>query len=267
MAPTLCGNIVKSKRTFLALGWAIVNVLAFLAFITTLLVTLTISRNIRNRDGQEQYYNNENEEDDKGQMEISVTSRAMAFTSLWIAVLTAIIGIYGTVVLGFVSPSCLLGKIKYYWCCRNSVHKTTPMVLGAFMGGLLMYANLTLVCSVLFGEFKIRDYNEREGDQREEGNENTTRNEALSASSTSFSILCMFLTILYAGFSALVFTYSNDLIRENEEDERREALKPSDEEETNIVEGYIGNKFTVESTPRTTMETGYLVQKSDSSLG
>ena len=137
------------------------------------------------------------------------------------------------------------------------------------MGGLLMYSNLTLVCSVLFGEFKIRDYNERGGDQKAEGNENNNdnRNEALSASSTSFSILCMFLTILYAGFSALVFTYSNDLIRENEEDERREALKPSDEENTNIVEGYIGNKFTVESTPRTTMETGYLVQESDSSLG
>mmetsp|Transcript_4857 Transcript_4857/g.7115 ORF Transcript_4857/g.7115 Transcript_4857/m.7115 type:complete len:275 (+) Transcript_4857:169-993(+) len=273
MAPTLCGNIVKSKRTFLALGWAIVNVLAFLAFITTLLVTLTVNRNIRNRDGQDQYYNNNNnngnEEDDQRQMEISVTSRAMAFTSLWIAVLTSIIGIYGTVVLGFVSPACLLGRIKYYWCCRNSVHKTTPMVLGAFMGGLLMYANLTLVCSVLFGEFKIRDYNEREGGQNEEGNDdnNNNRNEALSASSTSFSILCIFLTILYAGFSALVFTYSNDLIRENEEDERREALKPSDEEYTNgTVEGYIGNKFTVESTPRTTMETGYLVQKSDSSL-
>lgn len=113
------------------------------------------------------------------------------------------------------------------------------MVIGAFIGSLLMYANLTLVCSVLFGEFKVRDYHEGE-EAREEDNQDR----ALSRSSTAFSIMCMFLTILYAGFAALVFTYNSDLIRENEEDERREALRPSDE---NTMSGFIGSKFNVQS--------------------
>jgi len=169
-------------------------------------------------------------------MQTSVTSRAMVFTALWTMVLSTLIGIYGTVVLGFVAPTG-----KYYWCCMHAVHKTTPMVLGAFIGSLLMYANLTLVCSVLFGEFKVRDYN-----NEQDMNEEDAQDRALSQSSTAFSIMCMFLTILYAGFAALVFTYSNDLIRENEEDLRQEALRPSDDN-MHTRSGYIGNKFTVQS--------------------
>jgi len=238
MAPSICGDLVNSKRTFLALGWLIVNALTLISFSSALAFTLLSASAYKNQN-QDNYYNQDQEEDHRDEeMEISVTSRAMAFTALWTMVLSSLIGIYGTVILGFVSP--LHGK--YYWCCRNTVHKTTPMILGSFIGALLMYANLTLVCSVLFGEFKVRDYNE--GDGKNEGNQDNGE-QNLSRSSTAFSILCMFLTILYAGFAALVFTYSADLLRENEEDERQEALKPSDEEEP--MRGYIGNKFTVQS--------------------
>mmetsp|Transcript_4922 Transcript_4922/g.7495 ORF Transcript_4922/g.7495 Transcript_4922/m.7495 type:complete len:259 (-) Transcript_4922:126-902(-) len=234
MAPSICGNLVNSKRTLLALGWLIVNALTLISFSSALAFTL-LSASSSNNQNQDNYYNEEEDHRDEDETEISVTSRAMAFTALWTMVLSALIGIYGTVILGFVSP---FGG-KYYWCCRNAVHKTTPMILGSFIGALLMYANLTLVCSVLFGEFKVRDYNE--GDEKNEDN----GEQNLSRSSTAFSILCMFLTILYAGFAALVFTYSADLLKENEEDERQEALKPSDEEEH--MRGYIGNKFTVQS--------------------
>ena len=43
----------------------------------------------------------------------------------------------------------------YYTCCSSSVHRTTPLGIGSFIGALLMFANLTLVCSVLFGEFEV----------------------------------------------------------------------------------------------------------------
>jgi hypothetical protein len=46
---------------------------------------------------------------------------------------------------------------------------------------------------------------------------------ALSRTSLAFSIMCMFLTILYAGFAALVFTYSDDLLAENQNDMRAEV--------------------------------------------
>jgi len=270
MAPSICGNIVKSKRTLLALGWLIVNTLAIISFSSAFAFALfsALSRN-----DQDKYYNNNNNNNENGNdegnnaaqddMEISVTSRAMAFTGLWTMVLSTLVGIYGTVILGFVSP---FGG-KYYWCCRNTVHKTTPMVLGSFIGALLMYANLTLVCSVLFGEFKVRDYNNNGDQQQQDGEQeqqNGQENLNLSRSSTAFSILCMFLTILYAGFAALVFTYSNDLIRENEEDERREALKPSKEEP---MSGYIGNKFTVQSPSSAAGVSDGYIQAHDSRSG
>ena len=236
MAPSFCGDKVNSKRTLLALGWSIVNFLAFISFLAAISFALSTNNYAKNQ----QYYNDYNGQNEKEEkeMETSVTSRAMAFTALWTMVLSTLIGIYGTVVLGFVSPTG-----KYYWCCMPNVHRTTHMVLGAFIGSLLMYANLTLVCSVLFGEFKVRDYND-------DGHEEEMVEQKMSTSSTAFSILCMFLTILYAGFAALIFTYSADLIRENEEDEREMALSPSDPingQRNDEMSGYIGNKFTVRS--------------------
>lgn len=143
------------------------------------------------------------------------------------------------------------------------------------MGSLLMYANLTLVCSVLFGEFQERDWNEDErgggGGEKEGGDrQREMRQTNMSRSSTAFSILCMFLTILYAGFAALVFAYSDDLMEENRQDLRREALRPSSEDGSGDYDeddgnggvggdrlnhremrdarrGFIGNRFTVPS--------------------
>jgi hypothetical protein len=94
------------------------------------------------------------------------------------------------------------------------------------------------------------------------------RRENMSKSSTAFSILCMFLTVLYAGFAALVFAYSEDWMEENRQDLRREALRPTSSDD-DFMGGYgdggdddrpnrerirgdgrrglIGNRFTVPS--------------------
>jgi hypothetical protein len=72
-------------------------------------------------------------------------------SQIWTAVLSGIIVIYGTVILGVQSPTG-----KYYQCCSGNVHRLTPMSLGAFGGSLMMFANLTLVCAILFGEFEVR---------------------------------------------------------------------------------------------------------------
>jgi hypothetical protein len=99
------------------------------------------------------YYNNEGDEEEEAEMdpEVAVTSRAMAFAALWTAVLASLMTVFGTVVLGWQSPTG-----QYYTCCSSNVHRTTPLSLGSFIGALLMFANLTLVCSVLFGEFEVR---------------------------------------------------------------------------------------------------------------
>ena len=46
----------------------------------------------------------------------------------------------------------------------------------------------------------------------------------MERSSMAFSIMCMFLTVLYAGFAALTFSFSHSIIEEHAADEREEAL-------------------------------------------
>jgi hypothetical protein len=153
MAASLCGGVVSSRRGLLASLWSLVTVLTAAAFLLALIFTLSANSGNDNDDGY--YYNNDGEDNNKDEEEegdavMAVTSRAMAFSALWTAVLAILMGIFGTVILGWQSPTG-----QYYTCCSTSVHRTTPLALGSFIGALLMFANLTLVCSVLFGEFEV----------------------------------------------------------------------------------------------------------------
>jgi hypothetical protein len=150
MAASLCGGVVSSNRGLLASLWFLVTVLTAVAFLLALIFTLSADSGSDNDDG---YYNNDgegNKDDEEGDAVMAVTSRAMAFAALWTAVLATLMGIFGTVILGWQSPTG-----QYYTCCSTSVHRTTPLALGSFIGALLMFVNLTLVCSVLFGEFEV----------------------------------------------------------------------------------------------------------------
>lgn len=147
------GNAIGSKRGFLASLWSIVTILTAISFLTAFIFALSTS----DEKGDNRYYNynnNQNGGSQDGQEgndpEVAVTSRALAFSALWAGVLATILSVFGTVILGWQSPTGL-----YYTCCSSSVHRTTPLGIGSFIGALLMFANLTLVCSVLFGEFQV----------------------------------------------------------------------------------------------------------------
>lgn len=75
----------------------------------------------------------------------------MVFAAIWTAILSGILVIYGTVLLGVRVP--FTGQ--YYSICAGNVHRMTPLTLGSFAGSLLMFANLTLICAILFGEFQV----------------------------------------------------------------------------------------------------------------
>lgn len=169
-----------------------------------------------------------------------MTSRAMVFAAIWTAVLSGILVIYGTVILGIRMPTG-----KYYACCAGNVHRMTPLSLGAFGGSLLMFANLTLVCAILFGEFEIRDFNFGNGRQNEQEEENDAyyddgSNNAVDQSSFAFSIMCVFFTIMYSAFAALIFYNSNLLLEESVADARDESTSPGSHPEMNNAPGYIG---------------------------
>jgi len=249
MAHALCGESIRSKRGLLASIWTLVSILTAISFLTAFVFAVTTKNNDEEEDYRYNYYNNEEgggsqdmEEDGSYDPEVAVTSRALAFSALWTGVLAALMSVFGTVILGWQSPTG-----QYYTCCSSSVHRTTPLGLGSFIGALLMFANLTLICSVLFGEFEIRD--NREGEDRANGN-NQIYGQREKRLSMAFSILCMVLTVIYAGFAALTFAYSNGVIQEHAMDEREEAMMLSTRNK-NVVhfnagyDGYIGERFDV----------------------
>jgi hypothetical protein len=149
MTQSLCGEPISSRRGLLASLWFLVSMLTLISFLTAFIYIMSS----KSSDSDDDDYFNQGESGDEGYEEdptIVVTSRALAFCAMWTAVLTALMSIFGTVVLGWQSPTG-----QYYTCCSGSVHRTTPLGLGSFIGALLMLSNLTLICSVLFGEFEV----------------------------------------------------------------------------------------------------------------
>ena len=69
----------------------------------------------------------------------------------------------------------------------------------------------------------------------------------------AFSVVCMFLTVLYAGFAALTFSFSGSILEELADDEREEALNSTRGKQTSHFvggyEGYIGDRFDVVRRP------------------
>jgi hypothetical protein len=164
MSGALCGDSIGSKRGLLASLWFVLTILTAIAFLTAFIFAITTRPDDEDGDynGYYEYNNNAggqqgggNSQDEQQQgrtdPEVAVTSRALAFSALWTGVLAALMAVFGTVILGWQSPTG-----QYYTCCSGSVHRTTPLGLGSFIGALLMLSNLTLICSVLFGEFEVR---------------------------------------------------------------------------------------------------------------
>lgn len=157
---TFCGEEITSQRGFLASVWFAVNLTTLLSFLVAFSYVVSSYQN--NKDAVSSDYANYNnwngggdrnsmDENDEMNPTIVVTSRALAFCATATAVFSALLSLFGTVLLGWQSP--ISGQ--YYTCCSSSVHRTTPMGLGSFIGALLMLSNMTLTCSVLFGEFEV----------------------------------------------------------------------------------------------------------------
>eukprot|EP01082_Thalassiosira_pseudonana_P014496 g12936.t1 g12936 contig7:498468-499435(+) len=217
--------MLSSRRSLLAALWSVVGLLTISSFIiATIFAVVSNKYEDDNEQGGDEY--------NVQQSAIGVSSRAMVFAAIWTAVLSGIIVIYGTVILGIQLPG------KYYACCPANVHRLTPLSLGAFGGSLVMFANLTLVCAILFGEFEIRDFTFDARDQTEQNNTNSGR--VVDQTSFAFSIMCLFFTIMYASFSVLVFSFSNSLLEESVADARDAALSPRKTEEQNHAPGFLG---------------------------
>ena len=152
---SLCN--VNSKRSLLALLWSIVISLSVLGYLITLGVTLQSKFSYNNYVYDNENQNEEGEEDRDNKWEdnptVSIASGAMLFSFIWTGMSTIALGTAGTMVLGILSPSG-----KHYTCFPAKVLQTSPMTIGAFVGSLVMFANLLFICAILFGQFNVSIY-------------------------------------------------------------------------------------------------------------
>lgn len=241
MAPALC-SIVENKRSLVAFLWTAVSTITAAGFVITLGVALSHDRrgddylDDRTNDGDGDGDNDEGESaDQRGYYDasgstVSVASRAMLFAFAWTGASSCSLSLVGSMLLGVVSP--FSGEL--YSCCPSRVVRITPVSMGTFVGALLMYANLTLLCAVLFGQFNIRDRSFREDEQEgDEGRNNDVDNYysfseyAARRSSAAFSVLCLASTVSYAAFALVLCAHREDIMAEMAEEERAEALAPS----------------------------------------
>ena len=109
----------SSRRSLLAALWSIVGLLTLTSFVIAIVFAYANKKYIDDYENEYNYYNdywggsNDQRQQQGGGSAISVTSRAMVFAAIWTAVLSGILVIYGTVILGIRMP--ITGK--YYACC------------------------------------------------------------------------------------------------------------------------------------------------------
>ena len=217
----LCGSVVTSRRSFLALAWTLTTLLSFFSFGVSVFLGLKITHhyNSINADDyaawyREEYghdYNgnnnnnggcrhlnsndqNRNGEQQQGQHEegcndhsrdhldeeffeslATTNSRGLVFAGVYTTVLGIALSLYGsTVVVGFMSakgeyiPPCFSFRDMSVTDEEdrdvNDEDSTTgPRKLwgetihrGIFLGSLVIFSNLMLLCAVIFGELQVR---------------------------------------------------------------------------------------------------------------
>lgn len=250
IAPTLCGSFLSDKRALVAFTWTIATVATLIAFLLAVILTCQVhahyihmeryyesqlqdyyyqqqnnndgcdDENDNNEDGDNN--NNDNEDCNHGSQDdnsmdrqieqlmqlSSVASNSITFVALYTMAMAVALSLFGsTAIVGFTS---LRGD--YIAPCFSSTG-SSKLRLGIFGGAIVIFANLLLVCAVVFGEVRVEDY------QRDNGGENNDESAEpyeIERLATILAVTCMFLASLYTVFSVLLFLYfGNEEIDEN----------------------------------------------------
>ncbi|GKY90362.1 hypothetical protein MPSEU_000010200 [Mayamaea pseudoterrestris] len=240
-APSLCGNFLQNKRALIAFTWTLTTVLTLVAFILTLVYVghvhtrylwleryyeeqYTSAQQQRNQeydDDQRQNNNNNNhyssqdERDYKEKMQLAhVASKSITFVSLYTMSMSVALVMYGsTAIVGFTS---LRGV--YIAPCFSNPGYSSKLKVGIFGGAIILFANLLLVCAVIFGEVRVENW-DGEGDGNKD-NKNDREPYEVERIATILAVCCMFLSALYTIFAILLFLYyvSDDDVLEDEDD-------------------------------------------------
>ena len=158
-APSLCGDFLTNKRSLIAFTWTLTTVLTLAAFIVAL--AMTIHNNYYNADDGNPDNNEQNRGGGAGHsadreyeqfLQLSrMGSASMTFVALYTAAMAVALTMYGsTAIVGFTS---LRGV---YIAPCFSYPSASRFKVGIFGGAIIFFANLLLVCAVVFGEVRVR---------------------------------------------------------------------------------------------------------------
>ena len=179
MAPSLCGSVVSSKRSLLAQGWTLTSLLSLAAFVTAAMYAVHVRTHYRHvaqtyttNNDDYSYYNNYNCEGGGGgegcqshdsrdsndeayyyNSLASVSSGSMTFAGIYTATVAVGLSLYGS--LAIVGFSSVRGQYIAPCLGVGGTAVQSRIHLGIFMGALILFSCLCLVCAVVFGEFRV----------------------------------------------------------------------------------------------------------------
>lgn len=171
--PSLCGSFLSDKRSLIAFTWTLTTVLTLAAFVLAAVVAIHTHTSYKRLEHyyQEQYAYNQQyhkQQNDEGgeaageagasadreyeaQMKLSqMHSSSMTFVAVYTMSMALALSLYGsTAIVGFTS---LRGV---YIAPCFSYPSSSKLKVGIFGGAIIFFANLLLVCAVIFGEVRV----------------------------------------------------------------------------------------------------------------
>ena len=245
-APSLCGTFLHNKRSLIAFTWTLTTILTLAAFVLTLVYVGHVHTHYLRMEHyyEEQYQysqqqrnqnydddNHQNNNNDKGNsqdereyqqhMQLAhVASRSITFVALYTMTMSVALVMYGsTAIVGFTS---LRGV--YIGPCFSTPGYSSKLKVGIFGGAIIIFANLLLVCAVIFGEVRVENWKEDDHNQ----DNNDREQYEVERIATVLAVCCMFLSALYTIFAILLFLYyvSDDTGLEDDDDVVSKSLPP-----------------------------------------
>ena len=161
LPPSICGGFISSKRSLLAFTWTVTTLLTFVAFFMAIVMMVRINSHYRYLErlyaSDDDYNNNgegEEEQHSGDRMQeiypllASTSSKAMGFVGIYTMLLSVGLTLYGsTAIVGFTS-------FQGVYIAPCFPHRS-KMKVGIFGGAVVVFANLLMLCAVIFGEFWV----------------------------------------------------------------------------------------------------------------
>jgi hypothetical protein len=228
MAPSLCGTFLADKRSLVAFTWTMTTVVTLLSFLVAIGLMIHVHmyyirmenyyeeqyeynrryNNANNNDDQvnggEQHENSADREELEYYLQLStMASSSMTFVAVYTVIMAIALSLYGsTAIVGFTS----LQGVYIAPCFSSSVHP--KLRVGIFGGAIIFFANLLLLCAVIFGEVRVEDWQHNGGGEGGDHDDDKREPYEVERIAAILAITFMFLSAMYTIFAVLLFLYA-----------------------------------------------------------